>query len=1243
MFFIPKSTYSAVRQTDGHLRWLDARREETLSSLISKSSKRFNDLFRRNAGRGLINYLLKIAKVIHPRLSSNVVMQIVIFTRRCHFIYRHNGSKGLTLYLKACQVLLQQSVGKYHVKDLSDLKARPKRNRFGSPVLIHRSARSGIHNDYSKRLIMLWMTLFGVYRVIDFKGSLKLKSITDPFVVPDKILTEWTDFVNNDWQKVLLMKCFKSIGRPSKISLRPIGTSSPTSGIVAIIDGLKSKRVVSTHFASIWLSSLLWRQYTQGIDHLKRFSVAMGATYFVERLRMISWGEPLFKQNIRFFDNKAVFAGLTTFDKSPTLDRRIYSLDKGNTWHHVALEPLTRIPRNIMWSDSKGILGKLALKFEAAGKVRVFAMVDCWTQWVMEPLHKVLFSILRNFKTDGTFNQVSPVESLISRMQIQGVKVPKTTFYSLDLSSATDRLPITLQSPIVALVYNLVWVNKFRFGWITDASKEFAKSWVYLLVDRFYYLYLSKRDFQRIEGKKERTYKLKYSVGQPMGALSSWAMLAMTHHAIVIFCAKRAKIKDYRNFSDYAVLGDDIIIANSKVAHAYLHFLSQIGVSVGLAKSIVSKRRLVLEFAKKFFVGNTQMNMIPIKDCLTVWVSNSLVKEFAEKWKLSLSQILTFLGYGYKSKIRALERNIFDVPVRQRVNLVWLATPGSHNGRESWLKWIGMSSAFESFVEYEDSEVEEIVSILIEEVIKRHTLYWDTYYAWKQSVIALSEKGGSQIRITQDYIVSGSAMNVGHNETVEVPFAHIIRTDLSKSIDTSFSPSDTVIQSASEPYTYVKEEAFTIDAFMQDLPLDEEEFMDKWRDRVYLSSKEELRQLLEELCNFLCIGNEFDDVLQREAWPITRKVEKLFDDFNPRYKFWLLLNSAMDRPEKHWIKTITGRHNESIVTPAPNEEHCHNKNKPSQRPVEKSVDKKTVDSSEKWGLKILYLLLSYGIFFFALFILIQSSKQLSYPNSPPERAVRYVMVEAANQGSEWFSWLLIFIIVLLIGGLFYIYMLPPKIVVDKTQESILQHQVENLKSLNTELASEIQGHLSKISDLSSSQVSLVSELKEKALEISRLDNLSITQLSTIESLRSKVSAYFDSITKLRKEISDGIANSAVEKVEKLLLDSQKELEVINTKFINLATTVREHGHVPHDVELDQVWSNFNCEALTCLEQIGRTMNPSHWYETLSAYKGEIHPMTISDVDDELLRTVEILHRFFVNHSDLADFASDIIL
>lgn len=134
------------------------------------------------------------------------------------------------------------------------------------------------------------------------------------------------------------------------------------------------------------------------------------------------------------------------------------------------------------------------------------------------------------------------------------------------------------------------------------------------MVDRFYTLNLSSEDLRNIKGKKQLRYKLKYAVGQPMGALSSWAMLALTHHAIVAFCAKRAGVD---NFTDYAVLGDDIIIANSKVANNYLKFLNkELGVEVGLAKSIISHRRLVLEFAKKFFVNSEQMNMVPIKDVI---------------------------------------------------------------------------------------------------------------------------------------------------------------------------------------------------------------------------------------------------------------------------------------------------------------------------------------------------------------------------------------------------------------------------------------------------------------------------------------------------------------------------------------------------------------------------------------------------------------------------------------------------
>jgi len=57
-------------------------------------------------------------------------------------------------------------------------------------------------------------------------------------------------------------------------------------------------------------------------------------------------------------------------------------------------------------------LAKLGFKVEAAGKIRVFAMVDAFTQWVMKPIHDCIFSILRQIPMDGTFDQTRPVERL---------------------------------------------------------------------------------------------------------------------------------------------------------------------------------------------------------------------------------------------------------------------------------------------------------------------------------------------------------------------------------------------------------------------------------------------------------------------------------------------------------------------------------------------------------------------------------------------------------------------------------------------------------------------------------------------------------------------------------------------------------------------------------------------------------------------------------------------------------------
>lgn len=91
-------------------------------------------------------------------------------------------------------------------------------------------------------------------------------------------------------------------------------------------------------------------------------------------------------------------------------------------------------------------LGKLGLKEEAAGKVRVFAMVDPITQWLMSPVHKLLFSILRKLPMDGTFNQLKPIYRLLGLKTVKGL-------YSLDLSAATDRLPVKLQAQFLNVLF----------------------------------------------------------------------------------------------------------------------------------------------------------------------------------------------------------------------------------------------------------------------------------------------------------------------------------------------------------------------------------------------------------------------------------------------------------------------------------------------------------------------------------------------------------------------------------------------------------------------------------------------------------------------------------------------------------------------------------------------------------------------------------------------------------------------
>jgi len=87
-------------------------------------------------------------------------------------------------------------------------------------------------------------------------------------------------------------------------------------------------------------------------------------------------------------------------------------------------------------------LSQFALKEEAAGKLRVFALIDSISQSLLRPLHDACFDVLRMLPNDGTFDQDASVKRSAEKVEKYGVA------YSFDLSAATDRLPVKLTAAI---------------------------------------------------------------------------------------------------------------------------------------------------------------------------------------------------------------------------------------------------------------------------------------------------------------------------------------------------------------------------------------------------------------------------------------------------------------------------------------------------------------------------------------------------------------------------------------------------------------------------------------------------------------------------------------------------------------------------------------------------------------------------------------------------------------------------
>jgi hypothetical protein len=542
-------------------------------------------------------------------LNRSTVIQVSHFMKTLQYLARKNGNNGVVKYLKVCHVMLMQSLpgSQLHHNPREIGKVAVARSRDGLPRVIPAVARQRIRQGHQPT-IRLWLTLFGIYRILPAKGTVDYSTITQPGVeIPRRFWTQFLAFLPWFVSQLEIFFEDKLLGVGFKLLKAPEVYANTSASSDSSASGARSSFGARISSARFWVNG---------------------------------WGSSLYQYLVK-----------------------IGQADRTNTFWEIlrATASTTRNSQDYSASfQGHNCSGRLSVKVEAAGKHRVFAIVDYWTQATLRPLHDLLCSILKRIPQDGTFDQIRPLRELLDRVSVD------QKIYSFDLTAATDRLALSLQESLLGVIFD----------------REFATLWADLLVGRPY--------FCQVRPKKTDPEWIKYAVGQPIGAYSSWAILALTHHALVQFCWFSLGMRTW--FSDYAILGDDVVIANDKVAQRYRAVCRIIGLNIGLAKSLIAVNR-TCEFAKRLFFRGVDVSGVPMNlwnaAASSAGVALALVQRITVVVPQTFANVSIALGAGYKasSSFGAAWKNI---PRRLQVLAVLFTHPLSRVSfaRSSWLEWL---------------------------------------------------------------------------------------------------------------------------------------------------------------------------------------------------------------------------------------------------------------------------------------------------------------------------------------------------------------------------------------------------------------------------------------------------------------------------------------------------------------------------------------------------------------------------
>lgn len=476
-----------------------------------------------------------------------------LFCKEVTRLVRRSGPLHTALYLKQCASCLQTSYG--GIKTPHSLLPVPvSLTRSGIPRIIPAHHRKVIRSGGPRGdlLVKCYLSFFTISKLITEAkriSSNTFKSITTTFRNVDRMV-EYVAGMDSYFQRLTYRY------------LPSIRTVPVNQGIrwIPSWKALPSDRMVKEAIKKV-------------PDLVKKYgNVRSPFLSFVWEL--VAYGTLAHMEHVQ----EPFLISPTLYPSGPLWSKRVrYVYDDTNpktfmfdlTWFESFVYPTlpSVYKKGVPWAG-----GKLGMSLEGAGKRRIFAIGNLVKQRLLHPFHEWGMTLLKSIPNDGTYAQQRPLQ------WIKGFD----ECYSFDLTSATDRWPI----------YYLFVLMRHWFG--DQVSGSVVNT---TLAHNVFDLYLKKRT------------AVSFMAGQPLGYYFSWPLFTISHHMLVWYCAEWAY--PGRLFRRYAILGDDIVIADSKVAALYEQALDSLGVDISRQKSLVSSTGS-FEFAKKFFVKKGSKDLSPI-------------------------------------------------------------------------------------------------------------------------------------------------------------------------------------------------------------------------------------------------------------------------------------------------------------------------------------------------------------------------------------------------------------------------------------------------------------------------------------------------------------------------------------------------------------------------------------------------------------------------------------------------------